>query len=136
MEIIFLCVANSARSQIAEGLARAMAPEGVRVQSAGSVPTEVRAESIEVMAEVGIDISEHYSKSIDDVGLENASLVVTLCAEESCPVMPPNVRHLHWPIPDPAGDPELPDTLEGFRRARSEIKNLLTDLFSTPLSSL
>ena len=132
MEIVFLCVANSARSQIAEGLARSMAPEGVRVQSAGSVPTKVRPESIEVMSELGIDISSHYSKSIDDVGLENASLVVTLCAEESCPVLPPNIRHLHWPVPDPAGDPDHPDTLEGFRKARSEIQSLLTEFFSNP----
>ena len=134
MEIIFLCVANSARSQIAEGLARAMAPQGVNVQSAGSAPTTVRPESIQVMAEIGIDISTHHAKGLDAIELDNAGLVVTLCAEEACPILPGTVRQLHWPIPDPAADPELPDTLEGFRQARSQIQGRLVELFSQPLS--
>ncbi len=134
MEIIFLCVANSARSQIAEGLARAMAPQGVNIQSAGSAPTKVRSESIEVMAELGIDISTHHAKGLYEVDLDSASLVVTLCAEEACPGLPPTVRHLHWPIPDPAGDPTRSDTLEGFRNTRSQLQGMLTELFSKPLS--
>ncbi|MEE2751147.1 MAG: arsenate reductase ArsC [Myxococcota bacterium] len=134
MEIIFLCVANSARSQIAEGLARAMAPQGVTVQSAGSAPTTVRPESVQVMAEIGIDISTHHAKGLNDVNLDSSSLVVTLCAEEACPALPGDVHRLHWPIPDPASDPEHPDTLEGFRQARSQIQGMLTDLFSQPLS--
>lgn len=132
MQIVFLCVANSARSQLAEGLARSMAREHDHIQSAGSTPTQIRPEAIAVMAEIGIDISDQYAKGIDTLNLDNSSLVVTLCAEEACPVLPTGVRTLHWPISDPAGGLEDLENLQGFRDARDQIRNLLTDLFSTP----
>jgi arsenate reductase (thioredoxin) len=112
--VLFLCVANSARSQMAEGLARKILGEGVEVMSAGSRPSNVNPYAIEAMAEVGIDISGHRSKSVDDIDPASIDLVVTLCAEEVCPVLPGRVQRLHWPIVDPASkDPAL--TPEDFR---------------------
>ncbi len=122
--ILFLCVANSARSQMAEGLARALLPD-VEVLSAGSQPTRVNPYAIEALAELGIDISAHRAKSVDEIAPANIDLVITLCAEEVCPVLPGHVRRLHWPIPDPAStDPSLTpaDMRRRFRTARDEIR--------------
>ena len=133
--ILFLCVANSARSQMAEGLARALLPD-VEVLSAGSRPSKVNPYAIEALAELGIDISGHRSKSVDEIAPANLDLVITLCAEEEvCPVLPGRVRRLHWPIRDPAStDTSLTpeDMRRRFREARDEIKakihNLSRDL--------
>ena len=131
MNVIFLCVANSARSQIAEGLARDLAPDGVRVYSAGSEPTSLRPEAISVLAEEGLDVRSQYSKGLDEVPLESADLVVTLCAEESCPILPPEVNRLHWPLPDPAVEDSSPtESLRRFRASRDEIRSRLETLFS------
>jgi arsenate reductase len=122
--ILFLCVANSARSQMAEGLARSRLGAGFEIMSAGSRPTRVNPFAVEVMADIGIDISAQRSKSVDDIDPAGIDLVVTLCAEEVCPVLPGRVRRLHWPIADPAsGDPHLsPEELRArFRSARDEI---------------
>ncbi|MEX0744090.1 MAG: arsenate reductase ArsC, partial [Phycisphaeraceae bacterium] len=100
--ILFLCVANSARSQMAEGLARRFLGPEVEVMSAGSQPSRLNPYAVEAMAEIGIDISTQRSKSIDEVPAEEFDYVVTLCAEEVCPVVPGRVRRLHWPIADPA----------------------------------
>jgi arsenate reductase len=129
--IIFLCVANAARSQMAEGLARARAPEGWRVFSAGSHPARVSRRAIEVMGEIGVDISQHYSKGMDEVPLDTADLIVTLCAEEVCPVVPGAVRKLHWPLQDPAqstGPKE--EQLAAFRKTRDEIAARLAELWN------
>lgn len=121
MILIFLCVQNSARSQMAEGIARALAPAGVEVYSAGSAPSHVRPQAIAVMGEVGIDLSAHTSQGLGDVPLDQASYVITLCAEEFCPVVP-GAKTLHWPIPDPANHDEPPEAqLARFRSARDEI---------------
>jgi arsenate reductase len=122
--ILFLCVANSARSQMAEGLAREILGAGVEVLSAGSQPSKVNPYAIEAMAEIGIDLSGHRSKSVDEIDPAGLDLVVTLCAEEVCPVLPGRVRRLHWPINDPASkDPELTpeDFRVRFRTAREQI---------------
>ncbi len=100
--ILFLCVANSARSQMAEGLARQILGERAEVSSAGSEPAPVNPRAVEAMAEIGIDITGQYAKSVDTIDLSGLDLVVTLCAEEVCPVLPEQVRRLHWPIADPA----------------------------------
>jgi arsenate reductase (thioredoxin) len=124
--ILFLCVANSARSQMAEGLARQLLGSGVEVISAGSQPSRVNPHAIEAMAEVGIDISDHRSKSVEEINMGGIELVVTLCAEEVCPVFPGRFRRLHWPIPDPASkDPSLTfeDMGKRFRVARNQIKS-------------
>jgi arsenate reductase (thioredoxin) len=122
--VLFLCVANSARSQMAEGLARAILPAEVQVQSAGSKAATVNPHAIEAMREVGIDISSHGSKSVNDIDVTGLDLVVTLCAEEVCPILPGHVHRLHWPIADPATKDLLTDDemRARFRHARDEIK--------------
>ncbi len=128
--ILFLCVANSARSQMAEGLARAMFP-GLRVQSAGSRPSRVNPYAIEVLAEAGIDITGRTSKSVETIDPASVDLVITLCAEEVCPLFLGKAERLHWPIPDPASDdPTLtPEDLRGrFRAGRDEIRRRLEQL--------
>ena len=122
--ILFLCVANSARSQMAEGLARALAPEGYRFLSAGSNPGTLNPLAVRALAETGIDIAHHRAKGLDDVPLAEADVVVTLCAEEVCPFVPGRVQRLHWPLPDPAPD------LAAFRRVRDELRRLLPALWS------
>ena len=128
--ILFLCVANSARSQMAEGLARQMFP-GLRIQSAGSRPSHVNPYAIEVLAELGIDASGHASKSVQDIDPASVDLVITLCAEEVCPLFLGKAERLHWPIPDPASDgPSLaPEDLRArFRTGRDEIRRRLAAL--------
>lgn len=90
--ILFLCVANSARSQMAGGLARQLLGSGAEVMSAGSSPSTVNPYAIEVMAEIGIDISGHRSKLVDEIDLNGINLIVTLCTEEVCPVVPGRVK--------------------------------------------
>jgi len=121
--VLFLCVHNSARSQMAEGFARALAPPEVEVWSAGSEPSSVNPLAIEVMREVGIDIREQRSQRIDQVPWREADTVVTLCgeAEGICPVVAGDVRRVHWPLPDPAAAPE-PQRLKAFQSARDEIR--------------
>lgn len=123
--ILFLCVANSARSQMAEGLARAMLGDRVPVLSAGSAPTRVNPYAVEVMAELGIDLGAHRSKAVDAVDPAAIGTVITLCAEEVCPAFLGQARRLHWPIPDPASpDPTIPreEMLARFRAARDAIR--------------
>jgi arsenate reductase len=128
--ILFLCVANSARSQMAEGLARQVLGDRAEVLSAGSNPASMNPHAIEAMAEIGIDITSQYSKSVDAIDLPGLDLVVTLCAEEVCPILPGRVRRLHWPIADPAaqspGDPQA-----RFRVARDLIEEKIKSLAET-----
>jgi len=126
--ILFLCVANSARSQMAEGLARLKFGDSVRVQSAGSEPSIVNPYAIEVMRELGADLTTHRSKSVDTIDPATVDTVITLCAEEVCPVFLTKARRLHWPIRDPASsDPSLSrtDMLARFRAARDVIRDKL-----------
>lgn len=123
LKILFLCVANSARSQIAEGLARRIFGDDADVMSAGSKPAVVNPYAIRALAEVGIDASDQHSKLVDDVPLDGLNLVVTLCAEEVCPVVPVKTRKLHWPIPDPAGAAGNDEAkMMEFRRVRDMIE--------------
>lgn len=129
--ILFLCVANSARSQMAEGLGRMLLADVATVSSAGSQPSKVNPYAIEVMRELGTDISSHRSKSVDELDVQDLDLVVTLCAEEVCPVLPGSVRRLHWPTPDPSSsDPDLTrdDMLRRFRSARDQIRRRIEAL--------
>jgi len=100
--ILFLCVANSARSQMAEGLARALFGNRVSVMSAGSEPSTVNPYAIEVMHELGVDLTTHHSKSVQTIDPQAVGTVITLCAEEVCPVFLGKATRLHWPITDPA----------------------------------
>jgi arsenate reductase len=123
--VLFLCVANSARSQIAEGLARSILGPKVRVQSAGSKPSRVNPYAVEVMREIGIDLASHASKAVDTIEPSTVDMVITLCAEEVCPVFLGKVRRLHWPIADPASDdPGITrdESLTRFRTARDQIR--------------
>lgn len=127
-QVLFLCVANSARSQMAEGLARKMFGEHVPVESAGSEPSVVNPYAMEVMREVGIDLTTHRSKSVQTIDPSRVGTVITLCAEEVCPVFLGKARRLHWPIPDPASkDPTIPreEMLQRFRTARDTIRGML-----------
>lgn len=127
--VLFLCVANSARSQMAEGIARTLAPVATRVSSAGSSPTAVRPEAVRVLAEIGIDIGGQRSKGTDEVE-RPVDTVVTLCAEEVCPVWVGEAERLHWPLPDPAaagGGAE--ERLNAFRGVRDELVSRLEALF-------
>ena len=129
--ILFLCVANSARSQLAEGLARSIFGDRIPVQSAGSEPSRVSPYAVEVMREVGIDLDTHHSKSVETIDPATVGTVVTLCAEEVCPAFLGRARRLHWPIPDPASqDPSLSreELLSRFRTARDTIRGLLEQL--------
>lgn len=123
--LLFLCVANSARSQMAEGLARAMFGERVEVESAGSAPSQVNPYAALAMAELGIDLSTHRSKSVTTIDASRIDVVITLCTEEVCPVVLGGARRLHWPIPDPAStDPGLSreELLARFRTARDTLR--------------
>lgn len=129
--VLFLCVANSARSQMAEGLARRMFGSRIAVQSAGSEPSQVNPYAIEVMREVGVDLTGHCSKSVQTVDPATVDTVITLCAEEVCPVFLGSARRVHWPIPDPASkDPSIPreEMLARFRTARDRIQERLEGL--------
>ncbi|PHS74039.1 MAG: hypothetical protein COB19_08475 [Porticoccus sp.] len=141
--ILFLCVANSARSQMAEGLARHILGSRVEVTSAGSEPSQLNPCAVATMKDIGIDISHHHSRSIDDIDTSHIDLVVTLCAEESCPVLPGRIKRLHWPIADPSGSQDRPTPKElaaSFAAARDQIRMRteilagLLDLPSAPVS--
>lgn len=134
--ILFLCVANSARSQMAEGLARWIFGDRATVMSAGSEPSIVNPYAIEVMGELGIDLSSHHSKSVQNVDPETVGTVITLCAEEVCPVFLGRARRLHWPIPDPASKEPLPreEMLARFRTARDTLRGMLETFASEELA--
>lgn len=131
--ILFLCVANSARSQLAEGLAKSIFEESAIIESAGSEPSGiVQPWAIKVLSELGIDISNNKSKSIKEIDLEfytNLDYVITLCAEEICPALPSKAKRLHWPIKDPAKAGEDMKA-EAFRAARDEIKEMIENFKS------
>jgi arsenate reductase len=131
--VLILCTGNSARSQMAEGLLRQMGGDRFDVVSAGVSPTRVRPEAIEVMKEIGIDISNHHSKSVEQFSGQEFDYVITVCdnANEQCPVFPGRTQRLHWSFDDPAaveGDEDA--RLAVFRRVRDEIANRLS-LFAT-----
>lgn len=134
--ILFLCVANSARSQMAEGLARHYLPSAMQVQSAGSEPSTLNPHAVTVMAELDIDISQHYAKTVDDIDSSQVDTVITLCADEVCPVFSGKVQRLHWPLPDPAiaeGSPD--DIIQHFRTLCDQLSQrimVLAELIKTP----
>ncbi|HEY6004433.1 MAG TPA: arsenate reductase ArsC [Anaeromyxobacter sp.] len=120
--VLFLCVANSARSQMAEGIARSIAPAGTRFSSAGSRPSSVNPLAVRVLDEIGIDIRAQRSRSVDSISPEGVDAVVTLCAEEVCPVFLGKAHRVHWGLPDPAGvTGSEGDRLRAFRQVRDEL---------------
>jgi len=124
-KVLILCTGNSARSQMAEGLFRQAGGDRYEVFSAGTKPSLVRPEAVAVMREIGIDISRHRSKSVDEFAGQKMDLVITVCdnAKESCPVFPGTTQRLHWPFEDPAalaGSEE--QRLAAFRSIRDQIR--------------
>lgn len=128
--ILFMCVANSARSQLAEGIARSLTGN-VRISSAGSSASQVHPLAIRALVELGIDPSPQFSKGLEDVDIDSVDVVVTLCAEEVCPVFPHPTERFHWPFPDPVGRARtVEEALEGFRAARDELRRRLQVIFA------
>lgn len=134
-KIYFLCTGNSCRSQMAEGFAKQMLGSDWEVASAGIETHGVNPLAVKSMAEVGIDLSHNTSKLIDTDYLTQCDLVVTLCgdARDRCPMTPPTVKKLHWPLPDPAqaAGTEV-EKMVVFREVRDQIqrdvRNLATEL--------
>ena len=131
--ILFLCMGNSCRSQMAEGFARKWSRDKYEIFSAGTEPKSVHPLSVRVMQELGIDISSQRSKDLDSVPLHRIDRVITLCgeADEACPVLPGAVERVHWPLRDPAlaqGDEE--QILQAFREIRDDIAARVASLFS------
>jgi len=134
MNILFLCVANSARSQIAEGLAKSMLSKEFNICSAGSMPSgEVHPNAVKVMDDIGIDIREHYSKSIEELDVQFLSkldYIITLCAEEVCPVINSSACMLHWVNIDPANKKFNSIELENaFTKTRNDLYGLIKKFF-------
>ncbi len=117
--VLFACVANSARSQLAEAIARYLAPTTVTVASAGSTPTQLHPLVAEVLAEIRLDVQGQVAKALTDVVTTRFDVAITLCDAEVCPVVAATHR-FHWPLPDPAGvEPEA--QVAAFRRVRDEL---------------
>ncbi len=131
--LLFLCVANSARSQMAEALARRLAPPAVRISSAGSAPAQVNPFALRALEEVGIDATSQRSKGVDEIrqsGGPEVDAVITLCAEEVCPVWLGAARQIHWPLPDPAATVgSETDIFDSFRQVRDELGRRFKALF-------
>ena len=126
--VLILCTGNSARSQMAEGLLRHDAGDRFEVASAGTRPTRIRPEAIEVMKELGIDISGHRSKSVDEFAARNFDYVLTVCdnARETCPIYPGHVNRLHHSFEDPAAVEGSQETkLAAFRKVRDQLRQYL-----------
>src|SRR5437763_5246465 len=128
--VLILCTGNSARSQMAEGLLRHLAPDCFEVESAGVEPSHVRPQAVEAMREIGIDISTHRSKSVDEFAGQEFDYVITVCdnARERCPIFPGKTKRIHWSFDDPAaavGDEAA--QLAVFRRVRDEIESRLRE---------
>lgn len=118
--LLFACVANSARSQLAEAIARHLAPAEFDLYSAGSRPSNVKPEVHTVLGELGIDTRGLRSKGFISVPIDEVDVAVTLCLDEVCPIFPSTTRTLHWPLPDPASAPD-DERIEAFRAARDEL---------------
>jgi arsenate reductase (thioredoxin) len=130
--ILVLCTGNSARSQMGEGLFRAEGGERFEVFSAGTRPSAVRSEAIAVMKEIGVDISGHRSKSVDEFLGQSMDFVVTVCdnARDNCPVFPAGTERLHWSFEDPAAvQGSEQERLAAFRRVRDQIHERVKTFF-------
>lgn len=123
--VLFLCTGNSCRSQMAEGWLRSIAGEHCDVFSAGMKPSHLHPLAVQMMREVGLDISKQYSKSLADLSDRSFAFVITVCdnAQESCPIFPGSTTRLHWSFEDPAGVVGSEEfILKTFRKVRDEIR--------------
>jgi arsenate reductase len=132
VKVLFLCTGNARRSQMAEGFARHFGGDTIEAHSAGVAPEPIPPETVEVMREVGVDISGQRSKGLEAVPRE-VDVVVTLCdsAAEACPFFPGSPRILHWPLPDPALAQGSPDQVrQVYRQVRDRIAGLVRGLLT------
>jgi len=139
LRVLILCTGNSARSQMAEGLLRHDGGDRFQVRSAGIEPSHVRPEAIEVMREIGIDISGHRSKSLDEFAAQEFDYVITVCdhANQRCQIFPGKTKRIHWSIEDPvAAHVDETNRLSVFRRVRDEIRERLRQFVSAQTSNL
>ena len=133
INILYLCTGNSCRSQIAEGWTRQLGEGRFEVQSAGIEAHGKNPRAISIMQEAGIDISGQESTIVTDEMLGLADVVVTVCghADEQCPVLPPGVKKVHWPLTDPAkATGSEAEIMDQFRATRTDIENRVRDLLS------
>ena len=133
INILYLCTGNSCRSQMAEGWTRELGENRFEVQSAGIEAHGKNPRAIAVMQEKGVDISGQESTVVTDAMLQRADVVVTVCghADEQCPVIPPGVLKIHWPLSDPAkatGTEE--EIMAAFRATRKEVKRRVQSLLT------
>lgn len=131
MNILYLCTGNSCRSQIAEGWTRRLGGENLSVESAGIEAHGKNPRAIAIMREAGIDISGQESTIVNQAMLDRADVVVTVCghADEQCPVLPPGVKKIHWPLTDPAKAVGTEtEIMAEFRATRDEIENRVREL--------
>ena len=131
IKVLFVCTGNSARSQMAEGFTRHYGQGRVEALSAGMEPSRLNPYAVKVMREKGIDISRQYSKAFDETLARQMDMVVTVCghANESCPVLPPDVKRLHWPLEDPAAATGSEADIQArFREVRDLIEVRVRDL--------
>lgn len=131
-KVMFLCTGNSCRSQMAEGFAREYGKGLIEAYSAGLTPSRVHPRAIKVMQEIGFDISHQLSKAIDEALLKQMYIIITLCghAEAMCPMTPPDIKRIHWPIDDPVGTiGSEEEIMKEFRRARDAIKKRVIKFF-------
>lgn len=129
--VLLLCTGNSARSQMAEGLLRSIAGDLFDVESAGVAPSRVRSEAVEVMHEIGINISGHRSKSVNEFAGQHFDHIITVCdnAKETCPVFPGKANRIHQSFEDPPAEGAVArdKTLVFFRRVRDEMRGFLIE---------
>jgi arsenate reductase len=133
-KVMFVCTGNSARSQMAEGFARYLGGGRVEAHSAGVAPSRLNPFAVVAMREKEIDISAHESKAFDWDLARQMDVVVTVCghANETCPLLPPEVKRLHWPLEDPAAAAGSEDEiLATFRRIRDQVESRVEELLRT-----
>lgn len=133
-KVLILCTGNSARSQMAEGLLRHFAGDRFEVHSAGTVASTVRPQAIEAMRQVGIDITGHRSKCVDEFAGQQFDYVITVCdnAKQACPIFPGDVKRIHWSFEDPAeatGSEE--ERQQAFNLIRDQIRDRLKEFVSS-----
>lgn len=126
MRVLILCTGNSARSQMAEGLLQSLSNGAIEVHSAGTNPSRVNPLAIDAMKEIGIDISGHRSKSVEEFAGQRFDVVITVCdnAKESCPIFSGAPERIHWSYPDPAAvEGSEEEKLQAFRAVRDDLQH-------------
>ncbi|MGC6418952.1 MAG: arsenate reductase ArsC [Bradymonadia bacterium] len=129
--VLFLCVANSARSQLAESIGRYFAPTGTQVFSAGSEPSRVHPLARQALDEINLRHENQHSKPFDDIDFSRVTDVITLCAEENCPYIPSAAKRYHWPFPDPAAIAQPEKAIDGFRHVRDMLIPKIRDFLAS-----